>query len=644
MRPPASATIREPLYLALFSTIFRLPALLVIAGLAAGCGDTGVDPGNGNGGGGDPVASVTVSPPSSQLTALGQTVQLTAVAKSQSGSTIAGKVFAWSSSNTGVVTVSGSGLVTATGSGAATVTAGVDGRSGDCGITVAIGIPLDVILNSGDYWDYFWISESQDFAQGSDTDYDVAVGRYRVTLGSPTTVAGVQAYPVTVTGETHDGVVELGPRWTHLAVDAGGSLLGSENGTTLVKIYDATSDEWTGGGFFVPFPGDQPMEAGQGTFSGAYNQLAAIVVGRNLSSGGCTYYPSVGETICVGDPMSITEREYYKRGVGPLGYFFESSVSYSGGGFYTSHKRTRTVELIASNHTPTDGGTFSPPPWDEAAPLQTARHMHAATVLDGKIYVIGGHDGNDYLTSVEVYDPTTNSWSYGTRLPEATAGAVAATVDGRIFVVRPNNSPILMYNPARGIWSSGSTVPYSDPSHDGCAMADAHDQYVVTISPNGAFTGKLNVFIYPYSTGTWFNGVPYTTSDHRWFSVACIGTDMYVVGGYQQFMTEKVFGGVRRYDALNGIWEGWVASLNQRRYSSQSVALDDKIVTLGGRTATTDLRAVEQFDPATDQWTVLPGMFRPRVDFDAVVLNGKVYVIGGKSGATILGQVEVYTP
>lgn len=32
-------------------------------------------------------------------------------------------------------------------------------------------------------------------------------------------------------------------------------------------------------------------------------------------------------------------------------------------------------------------------------------------VYDGKIYVVGGHDGPDVLKSVEMYDPVYNKWT-----------------------------------------------------------------------------------------------------------------------------------------------------------------------------------------------------------------------------------------
>ncbi len=37
----------------------------------------------------------------------------------------------------------------------------------------------------------------------------------------------------------------------------------------------------------------------------------------------------------------------------------------------------------------------------------------AAVALGGKIYAMGGYDGNNRLKSMEVFDPSTNQWANG---------------------------------------------------------------------------------------------------------------------------------------------------------------------------------------------------------------------------------------
>jgi uncharacterized protein YjdB len=83
------------------------------------------------------VAAVTVTPAATTITALGETVQLAAMAQDGNGNAVAGKTFTWASSDVDIATVSNSGMVTAVASGAAVVTAATGGMSGNAQVMVA---------------------------------------------------------------------------------------------------------------------------------------------------------------------------------------------------------------------------------------------------------------------------------------------------------------------------------------------------------------------------------------------------------------------------------------------------------------------------------------------------------------------------
>ena len=80
------------------------------------------------------VTAVEVSPPNPSV-AIGATVQLTAVTRS-GASIVNGRVVTWSSSATGVATVSNSGLVTGVSDGTAEITATSEGIEGSTIVTV----------------------------------------------------------------------------------------------------------------------------------------------------------------------------------------------------------------------------------------------------------------------------------------------------------------------------------------------------------------------------------------------------------------------------------------------------------------------------------------------------------------------------
>ena len=116
-------------------TIIRLSAVLAVVALAKGCGD-----------GESPAApptpeparptTVTVSPSTHELTALGATVQLSAEVRDQNARVMAGATVTWTSSANSVATVDASGLVTAAGNGTATITASAGPASGSAVVTV----------------------------------------------------------------------------------------------------------------------------------------------------------------------------------------------------------------------------------------------------------------------------------------------------------------------------------------------------------------------------------------------------------------------------------------------------------------------------------------------------------------------------
>ncbi|OLE19290.1 MAG: hypothetical protein AUG88_01275 [Actinobacteria bacterium 13_1_20CM_4_68_12] len=83
-----------------------------------------------------PIASVTVSPVNGTVT-VGNVLQLTAALQDAAGRALLGRAVAWSSSNTGVATVSSTGLVTGIATGSATITATSEGVSGTAPVTAS---------------------------------------------------------------------------------------------------------------------------------------------------------------------------------------------------------------------------------------------------------------------------------------------------------------------------------------------------------------------------------------------------------------------------------------------------------------------------------------------------------------------------
>ena len=81
--------------------------------------------------------TITVSPATTELTALGATGQFSAEVRDQNGQAMAGATVTWASSAAAVATVNASGLVTAVANGTAPITATAGSASGSATVTVA---------------------------------------------------------------------------------------------------------------------------------------------------------------------------------------------------------------------------------------------------------------------------------------------------------------------------------------------------------------------------------------------------------------------------------------------------------------------------------------------------------------------------
>jgi N-acetylneuraminic acid mutarotase len=95
--------------------------------------------------------------------------------------------------------------------------------------------------------------------------------------------------------------------------------------------------------------------------------------------------------------------------------------------------------------------------WTEKTPLLVPRGAHVAPVVNGKIYVIGGANGNIF-SFVDEYNPKADRWRKKADAPGARARSTASVVDGKIYVIggiasRGHVYVVDMYNPVADIWT-----------------------------------------------------------------------------------------------------------------------------------------------------------------------------------------------
>ncbi len=104
--------------------------------------------------------------------------------------------------------------------------------------------------------------------------------------------------------------------------------------------------------------------------------------------------------------------------------------------------------------------------WSDAGSMAQGRYYHTATLLPGgKVLVSGGRSNSGVLASAEVYDPASKSWSAAGTMEQARVGHTATLLPGGKVLVsggQGSNGLALataeVYDPASNSWSAAGTM------------------------------------------------------------------------------------------------------------------------------------------------------------------------------------------
>jgi N-acetylneuraminic acid mutarotase len=116
--------------------------------------------------------------------------------------------------------------------------------------------------------------------------------------------------------------------------------------------------------------------------------------------------------------------------------------------------------------------------WRQRASMPTPRNHATAGVVNGKVYVIGGRVGAAFISAgssnvdvVEEYDPATDTWgSARAKMPSARSAMASGVHGGRIYVTGGEGQNAQMmytfraleaYDPAANRWSALASMPVS---------------------------------------------------------------------------------------------------------------------------------------------------------------------------------------
>ena len=248
--------------------------------------------------------------------------------------------------------------------------------------------------------------------------------------------------------------------------------------------------------------------------------------------------------------------------------------------------------------------------WTKKKPMALPSHHVALATLNDKIYAFGGFvppaSGPPAWVPIDnawQYDPATDSWKTLAPMPTKRGAAVAAAVGGKIYVI------------------GGASM------HPGSAETVVH--------PARPHRAVDTVEEYDPATNTWRARSPMPTARNH-AGIGVVGGKIYVVGGRLGAAFISVASNtnvVEEYDPATDQWGTVRARMPTARSAVAYGVYGGRVYVAGGEYQDSRMmaafRELEAFDPATNQWAILPTMPTPRHGLAGAVIGNRFHLVSG---------------
>lgn len=189
--------------------------------------------------------------------------------------------------------------------------------------------------------------------------------------------------------------------------------------------------------------------------------------------------------------------------------------------------------------------------WTTKSSMLTPRRSLTAAVVGGRFYAIGGWNETDVFATVEEYDSTTDTWRIRADMPTPRVGLAAAVVNDRIFAIGGSDEPdpyatvelstVEEYDPVTDSWRGHTPMPTYRDLLAAVAMGGrlyaigGHRQYYNRENQTFWWSDESfqTVEEYDPTTYTWQIRANMTTG--RWgLATVAVGDKIYAIGGINE--------------------------------------------------------------------------------------------------------------
>lgn len=222
---------------------------------------------------------------------------------------------------------------------------------------------------------------------------------------------------------------------------------------------------------------------------------------------------------------------------------------------------------------------------------------------EGMLVTFGGHNGEEFLSSVESWVPGSKGWKAEADMLQPRAHFASCIYDGRI-------------------WAMGGWDPYNKQR----MQADGTEAKALD-----------TVEIFQPHLGSWSLG-PKMVSARAFLGAHAVGGSIYLVGGFDGTRDLDL---VDRLEVARGTWVRG-RPLKHARSGCVCGSVRGRLFVMGGHNGLQGLGTCESLDPREGRWRQEPDMLYHRAYPAATSAGDCIFVGGGNFGISYLDTVEMY--
>jgi N-acetylneuraminic acid mutarotase len=262
--------------------------------------------------------------------------------------------------------------------------------------------------------------------------------------------------------------------------------------------------------------------------------------------------------------------------------------------------------------------------WTKKKPMALPAHHVMLVGYHGIIYVFGGFvapktgpPGWKPINNSWAYNPVTDTWKALAPMPSRRGAGAAAVVNGKIYVI-------------------GGVEPAPGPKEEVIRLG-------LNTWPSHAVGTNEE---YDIATNTWRERSPMPTARNH-LAVAAVGGKIYAIGGRVGsafVLSSSPTDIVEEYNPATNMWGNVMARMPTPSGGLAWGVYKGCIYVSGGEMQSWQMtgvfRFVEAFDPALNQWFVLPSLARARVGMAGGIIGDTLHLVSGdlQSAGTNLPQ------